>query len=87
MSQFPQLYYYDRETNTTRPVQPISEPEIFPPLTTIKSLLTYTQNGMGVLTPFSILTVNENAYLNELNLGQLNAQSIINADLDGGNFP
>lgn len=82
----PQLYYYDRQTNTTKPVLPIAEPESFPPLSTIKSLLNYTKNGMGVLSPFSILTVNENAYLNELNLGQLDVQTITSAELDGGNF-
>ena len=78
-----ELYYYDNTTNSIKTVAPKSTVESFPSLDTIKSFL---QHDAGVLTPLSILTVDSNSFLDMLKVGQLQATSIIKADLDGGNF-
>lgn len=80
-----QLYYYDKATNTTKAVVKQADEE-FPSVNTIKTLLQATKEGLGKTTPYSILTVDENKKVNELNIDQLDAQVITSADLDGGNF-
>lgn len=77
-----QLYYYDNIAKAVRQVEPITA-ENTPTLDTIKS---YLQNDMGVLAPFSILTVDGNSFLNRLYLGQLDVATITSAEMDGGNF-
>jgi hypothetical protein len=79
----PKVYYYDKNTEDgikTLPAPVTQVVESTPTLTTIKS---YLQGPLGVLKPFSILTVNDQSYLDKLNVGEITFQI---ANIDGGNF-
>lgn len=79
----PKVYYYDK--NTEDGLKTLAAPvtqvvESTPTLATIKS---YLQAPLGVLAPFSILTVNDQSFLDKLNVGEITFQT---ANIDGGNF-
>lgn len=80
------IYYYDNASNTVKAISAITVEES-PSLKTIQSFL---KHDMGVLSPLSILTVNSNSFLDQLNVGNLTATNItgttIIGSIDGGDF-
>jgi hypothetical protein len=80
------IYYYDNTSNTVKAIAPISV-EDTPTLKTIQSFLNH---DMGILSPLSILTVDSNSFLDQLKVSNLTATNItgttIIGSLDGGDF-
>jgi hypothetical protein len=79
----PKVYYYDKNTEDGLKQLPAPVTQVVESTPTLATIKSYLQGQLGVLKPFSILTVNDQSYLDKLNVGEITFQI---ANIDGGNF-